>query len=209
MDDIQDSLHFQQLCARIAAGDAGARDELMHKMQQRLEFLARKMLKGFPKVRRWEETCDIVQSASIRLLRALEEVQPVTQRALYGLAAEQIRRVLLDLARHYQGPQGMGFNHASVAVTQDKFGANSTPRELDPPAPETAHTDLDRWTAFHRAIERLPAEEREVVSLTYYHGWTQLQIAEIIQVSERTVRRYWQSACLTLFDLLGGELPAE
>lgn len=209
MEDRQDSLRFQQLCARIAAGDSHARDELLHQMQQRLEFLARKMLKGFPKVRRWEETCDIVQSASIRLLRALEEVQPTTQRSLYGLAAEQIRRVLLDLARHYQGPQGMGFNHASVAAMPDNFGANSEPQVLDPTAPETSFTDLDRWTAFHCAIEKLPAEQREVVSLTYYHGWTQVQIAEIIQVSERTVRRHWQSACLSLNNLLGGEIPTE
>jgi hypothetical protein len=32
----------------------------------------------------------------MRLLRAMEDVQPASTRAFFGLAAEQIRRVLLD-----------------------------------------------------------------------------------------------------------------
>src|SRR5262249_31686133 len=30
---------------------------------------------------------------------------------------------------------------------------------------------LERWAAFHEAVETLPAEQREVVGLTFYHGW--------------------------------------
>ena len=28
--------------------------------------------------------------------------------------------------------------------------------------------------------------------LTFYHGWTQAEIAELFQVDERTIRRRWQ-----------------
>jgi RNA polymerase sigma factor (sigma-70 family) len=52
-------------------------------------------------------------------------------------------------------------------------------------------------------VDRLPAEEREVVGLVFYHGWTQAQIAELFAVDERTVRRRWRRACGTLRDLLG------
>ena len=38
-------------------------------------------------------------------------------------------------------------------------------------------------------------------------GWTQVQIAELFQVDERTIRRRWQSACLRLHQLVKGELP--
>jgi DNA-directed RNA polymerase specialized sigma24 family protein len=41
----------------------------------------------------------------------------------------------------------------------------------------------------------------------FYHGWTQAQIAELFEVDERTIRRRWQSACLRLNELVGGDLP--
>jgi RNA polymerase sigma factor (sigma-70 family) len=56
-------------------------------------------------------------------------------------------------------------------------------------------------------VECLPAEEREVVGLVFYHGWTQAKVAELFQVSERTVGRRWHSACLRLQQLLNSQLP--
>jgi DNA-directed RNA polymerase specialized sigma24 family protein len=41
----------------------------------------------------------------------------------------------------------------------------------------------------------------------FYHGWTQTQVAALFQVSDRTVRRWWRSACQRLSEELGGELP--
>jgi RNA polymerase sigma factor (sigma-70 family) len=67
--------------------------------------------------------------------------------------------------------------------------------------------DLELWCRFHEAVKELPAEEQEVVGLVFYHGWTQAQIAELLQVDERTVRRRWQSACLQLNQLVGENLP--
>ena len=67
--------------------------------------------------------------------------------------------------------------------------------------------DLDVWCRFHEAVEQLAAEEREVMGLVFYHGWTQPQIAELFQVDERTIRRRWRSACLQLHGLIGAEVP--
>src|SRR5262249_4460895 len=67
---------------------------------------------------------------------------------------------------------------------------------------------LERWAAFHEAVETLPAEQREVVGLTFYHGWTQAEIAALFAVDERTVRRRWQAACVKLNEALGGDTPA-
>ena len=41
---------------------------------------------------------------------------------------------------------------------------------------------------------RLPAAEHEAVCLRIYVELTSAQVAEILQVDERTVLRYWQSA---------------
>src|SRR5262245_330879 len=100
---------------RIRAGDPLAREELLAATCDRLRRLTRKMLKGYPGVRRWEETDDVMQNAVLRLCRALADVTPPTARDYFRLAALQVRRELLDLARHYYGPQGAGAHHASHA----------------------------------------------------------------------------------------------
>jgi RNA polymerase sigma-70 factor (ECF subfamily) len=176
---------------RMRAGDLAARDELLRNVCGRLERLAHKMLRGFPRVRRWAETDDVLQNSLLRLLRSLEEVHPASTRDFFSLAAEHIRRELLDLARHYYGPAGSGAHHASDVLPGD--GAAGEPVD-----PAETPEDLERWCAFHEAVEQLPPVERETVGLVYYHGWKQIQVAELFQVSARTVRRRWEAALVRL-----------
>jgi RNA polymerase sigma-70 factor (ECF subfamily) len=197
------SVQLQLWFERMQAGDGSARDELLRVTQDRLEQLARRMLRKFPNVRRWADSGDVFQGAVMRLLRSLEAVRPVSVRDFFNLAAVHIRRELLDLARHYGGPLGIGANHASVGPGDS--GGPAAPEAQDR-SPDVA--ELERWAALHVAVEGLPTEEREVFGLTFYHGWTQAQIAELFAVDERTVRRRWKAACLTLHHTLGGELPA-
>jgi RNA polymerase sigma-70 factor (ECF subfamily) len=195
-----ESINTAQLHAwvdRLQAGDRAARDELLRGVGHRLERLARKMLQRFPNVHRWADTGDVLQNALLRLLRALEHLRPSSVRDFFGLAAEQLRRELLDLARHFHGPQGLAAHHESHA----RDGTSSGPA-ADPPASEEDPAELERWTAFHQGVASLPAEEREVVGLIFYHGWTQPAVAELLQISERTVRRRWESALRKLCDAL-------
>ncbi|MCI0458542.1 MAG: sigma-70 family RNA polymerase sigma factor [Gemmataceae bacterium] len=190
---------------RMRAGDDSAREELFRLIAGRLEWLARKMLRRFPAVARWEETGDVLNNAVLRLLRALQEVRPDSVRGFFALAATQIRRELLDLARHYRGPHGLGANHASSpSPGRDRHGPDPAD---DSPGPADAAADLDRWAAFHQAVDGLPGEEREVFGLVFYQGWTQAESAEVLGVSERTVRRHWHAACIHLLDVLGGDFP--
>ncbi len=120
-----------QLLERMKGGDREARDELVRAFQDRLEHLAGKMLRKYPAVGRWVEAGDVHQGSILRLLRAVESVRPESTRAFFGLAAEQIRRELLDLARHFYGPHGLGANHASVGADPERSRA-----EFEPAAPE-------------------------------------------------------------------------
>src|SRR6476620_8714257 len=110
MDDPFNTTVLNDLLARARSGETAARDELIRRCSHRLELLTRKMLKTYPTVRRWEETGDVFQNAAVRLVRALNAVTPTNTREFFGLAAEQIRRELIDLARHYSGPEGHGRN---------------------------------------------------------------------------------------------------
>ena len=184
-----DTAQLHHYLDRIRAGDQEAADALMLKVCARLERLARHMLRGFPGVKRWADTDDVLQSALVRLLRALQAVRPETTRDFVNLAAVHIRRELIDLARHFRSR----INTADVAL--DEIDADNLGDELD------------LWSAFHEQVEQLPTEEREVIMLTFYHGWAQAQIAELFQVDERTVRRRWRSGCLKLSEALGGRMP--
>jgi RNA polymerase sigma-70 factor (ECF subfamily) len=201
------SFHTTQLRAwleRIRGGDAGARDELLRSVHRRLQQLAHRMLRRFPGVRRWEETDDVLQNALVRLTRALGAVEPASTREFLGLSAEQIRRELLDLARRY-GRHAKGTpGNPDTLPAPDETGPR---RPGEPAAAPADDPDLERWAAFHEAVERLPSSLREVVGLTFYHGWTQTEVAELFTVSDRTVRRWGHSACSRLHQDLGGRLP--
>ena len=186
------------LLDRVRAGDPAARDGLIRAAQERLEHLARRMLRRHESVRRWADTLDVFQNAALRLLRALEGAPAVDTRGFFNLAAAVIRRELIDQARHLHGPRGLGANHASRGPAAD---------DPDPGSGDPDPAELDRWCALHEAVERLPVEQREVFGLTFYHGWTQAHVGELLGVDERTVRRRWQAACLALNDALGGEVP--
>jgi RNA polymerase sigma factor (sigma-70 family) len=193
-----DSTDLRELVVRVQAGDRGAEDRLIRAILGRFQSLARRMLNQFPDLRQREQIEDVVQDALMRLLRALKEVTPQTSRDFFNLAAEQIRRQLLDLARHHRRATTVPLNPSDDSSSGDGAGPAD-------PAPPPA--DMDRWAQFHAAVEQLPSEQREVIGLTFYHGWTQAQIAELFQVDERTVRRRWQAACEALKRALGGQLP--
>ena len=183
---------------RMRAGDLAARDELLRAVCGRLERLARKMLRRFPNVQRWTETSDVLQSALVRLLRSLGQMEaPASVRDFFALAAEHMRRELLDLARHFASSKG------PRAVQMSQLPDFSRTPDFEPAAPAEDPSELERWCAFHDEVEKLPAEEREVVGLIFYHGWAQAEVAELFGVHERTIRRRWTSALVRLHHVLG------
>jgi RNA polymerase sigma-70 factor (ECF subfamily) len=104
----------------------------------------------------------------------------------------QIRRELVDLARHYFGAEGIGGKHLTDG---GKAVEAETDRHVEPES-------LEAWTAFHEHVDRLPAEEREVVSLLWYEGLNQHDVAAALGISLATMKRRWQSARLLLFEHL-------
>jgi RNA polymerase sigma-70 factor (ECF subfamily) len=197
---------------RLRAGDESARQGLLDCASQRLRQMARKMLRRYPRVRRWEETDDVLQNVSLRLYRTLEQVTPTSVRDFVRLASLNIRRELLDLVRHYYGPRGLGAHHAATprpgGDTLAVDSSSSPERRQDREAAETDDPSrLEAWTELHSQAGQLPEDEREVFDLLWYQGLTQAEAAELLGVNERTVKRRWQAARLHLFDALRGEMP--
>jgi RNA polymerase sigma factor (sigma-70 family) len=190
----------RDLLDRLRAGDNSARDRLIELAQGRFVALARAMLRRYPQVRRWEQTDDLLQAALLRLHRSLAEVRPEGVKHFDSLAAVQIRRELIDLARHYQGPEGLGANHHTDGASPDSRLGQIAERLGKP---ET----LEDWSAFHEAVDRLPEEERQIMDLLWYRGMTHAQAAEALDVATKTVQRRWVSARLMIRNALHGERP--
>ncbi len=185
------SSDVQHWLTRLGEGDAGARDELLNCACERLRRLTRKMLRSFPGVRQFEETDDVFQEAMLRLCGALRDVTPATVRDFFRLAALQVRRELIDLARRYGGKEPPGAPEGG----REAAGTTDDPQRLA------------AWGDFHQAIGALPDEPREVFDLLWYQGLTQAEAAGLLEVSVTTVKRRWQAARRMVFRALGGELP--
>jgi RNA polymerase sigma-70 factor (ECF subfamily) len=197
----QGNTRLEKLLDLLREGDESVRWELIEQACTRLQQLSHKMLRRYPHVRRWEQTDDVLQNALVRLHRSLLKVRPDSARHFFGLAALHIRRELIDLARHYFGPEGLGAHHATH---NERPLQEDTAQGLDFVGEPVA---VEEWAEFHEQIDSLPAEEREIVHLLYYQGVTQKETAAVLGISERTVKRRWQTAKILLYNALKQESP--
>jgi RNA polymerase sigma factor (sigma-70 family) len=99
---------------------------------------------------------------------------------------------------------GLGTNHASLAQIGPESAAALA---LDPVDHSHDPDRLADWSDFHREVEALPEEEREAFDLLFYQGLTQAAAAGLLDVSERTIKRRWQSARMRLVQTLGARMP--
>jgi RNA polymerase sigma-70 factor (ECF subfamily) len=177
------SARLQTSLDLLRHGDPAALDGLIRHTVDRLNRLTRKMLQGFPRLQRWLDSDDLLQNALLRLLQALRRHTPTSAQHFFRLAALELRRELVDLTRHYFGPEGSGANHASASgPVPDKPESTYDPQRLA------------CWTEFHRQVEALPAEERDVFELLHYQGLSQTDAAALLGLSLSTVKRRWTSA---------------
>lgn len=193
-----DSTATTELLRRFRAGDSAALNCLLERSTKRLRRLARRMLRCNPDVHRWVQTGDLVQNTLIRFLRALDNVEIESPAHYHNLAAQHLRWELRDLARHYRGPLGLGANHHTDSKKGTGIVGRSKSNDGEP-------SNMAEWAEFHAAVEQLPSEERQVFELHWYEGLRNQQIAEMLGVTERTVRRYLRSARRMLGDLLPHE----
>ena len=109
----------------------------------------------------------------------------------YGVASHLMRQILIDHARtRHAGKRGGG--KADISLEENLVVS----REREP--------DL---VALDDALERLSAldpRKTQVVELRFFGGLSVEESAEVLKVSEVTVRRDWQFAKAWLFRELGG-----
>lgn len=111
----------------------------------------------------------------------------------WGAAAEAMRRILVDRAR-YKSAQRHGGNQQKISIEGLDLGA--------------AQPD-DKILQIDEALERLRAEDPEkarIVTLKFFGGLTNQEIAACLHIGERTVERQWSFAKAWLMRAIGRQL---
>ena len=199
---------LQALLDQGAGGTDRAYEVLLAQASDRLLRLTRKMLRSYPHLQRWEQTDDVYQSAAMRLYKSLAAVKPTTVGAFWGLATTQIRRTLIDLARHHFGPEGSAAHHHSERDLKGQATEDFRPGQIVATDAGSGPDTLQEWTEFHELVETLPPDERDIFHLIWYAGLPQKDISDLMHISLPTVQRRWYAAQLKLFDMLHGQPPS-
>lgn len=112
----------------------------------------------------------------------------------FAAAAEAMRRILIDRARRRKAL---------------RHGGGQRPVDLEGIEIEAPATD-DELLAVHDALERLVAIDplkAEVVKLRFFVGLTNEKTAQVLGLSEPTVKRSWAHARAWLYREIHGEPP--
>jgi RNA polymerase sigma-70 factor (ECF subfamily) len=168
---------------------------LLGRAVRRLHFLCAGLLhRDYPRLT-WPpyglETEELLGAVVERLLKALREARPSSVRAFFALANQHIRWELNDLARRFdeRTPPVDIYENAVQAPA-------SSGSELG----QDAHRIL-------AAIDALPEDEREALSLVRIQELTHAEAAAILGVSSKTVQRRLNRALVHLSEQLKDFLP--
>jgi RNA polymerase sigma factor (TIGR02999 family) len=116
-----------------------------------------------------------------------------SSRHFYNAVAQAMRTILVDHARTKRAAKRGGADHKRVEMT-----------DVAAPMADDDSVDLE---ALDRALDRLQKEDErrhQVVMYRYFAGLSEERIAELLNVSEKTVRRDWQTAKLFLLAEMSG-----
>src|ERR1700677_2135701 len=173
-----------ELLGRIQAGDTQARDALFAAAYGELHRLAHARLRDGGRDTVMDTTC-LVHESYLRFVRA-GELRAEDRRAFFAYASQVMRSVIVNSVRE--------------RIAQTRGGA---------PPPLTLSTSLgaevpnaeETILAVHQALEALQkADPRlaQVAQMRYFGGYSEQEIAETLDITERTVQRDWEKARLIL-----------
>jgi RNA polymerase sigma-70 factor, ECF subfamily len=189
---MQTASEFTGLLDDLTGGNRTVLDALMPAMYDALAGLARKQLRG-ERPNHTLDTGALVHEAYEKLVDQ-DRVTWQSRAHFLGIAALSMRRILINYA-HKRNAQKRG-GGAPIATFEDGMSPRAVhPEEL---------IDLD--DALQR-LEALNERQSQVVTYRFYGGLTHREIAEVLGVSESTVRRDWRMARAWLSRELHHDLP--
>lgn len=162
--------------AQAREGDRGAADAVLAALYAQLKQLAHARLMragrdGF-------QTTELVHDAWLKLA-GNQALAPNDRRHLMALAAQAMRQILIDHIRQKQ---------------TDKHGGQWRALTLTEriPSPDAAQIEVLRLDGLLQSLQRFDPRAARLVELRYFGGYDESEIADLLDVSVRTVRRDWR-----------------
>ena len=168
-----------ELLAQWSKGDGEARERLLPVVYNELRNLARKCLGGQRQDQTLQSTA-LVHEAYLRLVN-VNEVQWEDRTHFFAVAAQMMRRILVDHARaRHAAKRGGG----QLTLILDDATTLSRQRSVDLIALDDALT----------ALAALDARQSQIVELRFFAGLSIEDAARVLMISPATVKREWATA---------------
>ncbi len=170
-----------QLLRAWSEGDQGALDRLMPMVYDELYRLARHYM-AVERPGHTLQATALVNEAYLRLANAEPDFKGRAH--FFAISARMMRRILVDWARS-RGAQKRGSDVPVVELDQNaalaeggvSWGASSS--------------DLIAIDDALKTLAKLDARKSEIVELRFFGGLSMKETAEVLKVSEETIRKDW------------------
>ena len=165
----------QELVRRVQRGDSAAFDLLVRKYQHRIAALISRY------VHDWSEVQDVAQDTFIRAYRAIGNFRGDAQFYTW------LHRIAVNTAKNHLVSHSRRPPTDDIEVeTAEQFESGLRLRENATPERELMRQQLEQTVM--RAVERLPEELREAISMREVEGLSYEEIAQRMQCPIGTVR---------------------
>ena len=179
-----------QALSSIDQGDRAPASQLLPLVYDLLKSRAQRLM-GHERTGHTLTPTALVHEAYLRVADRTSGFE--SRKHFYNAAAQAMRRILVEHAR---------------SRGRVKRGAGATPVSLDSlDAPDPHTVDSLDWLALDEALQALSerdARRHQVVMLRFFAGLPEAEVAKLLDVDERTVRRDWNSARLWLYGQMSG-----
>lgn len=172
-----------QLLVDWSQGDQQALDKLMPLVYEELRRLARSYMRR-EKPGHTLQTTGLVHEAYIRLVD--QKVNWQSRAHFYGIAAQMMRRILVDHANTQQRAKRGG---GAIRLSLDQY-------ELVANVPEMDVVALDEVLG---RLEKVDPQRGRIVELRFFAGLSNEEASHVLGISTATVQRQWAGARAWLF----------
>jgi RNA polymerase sigma-70 factor, ECF subfamily len=182
-----------RLLVAVRHGEPDAKERLMEVLHSELARLARRYMRG-ERLNHTLQPTALINEAYIRLL-ARESPDWQNRAHFLAHAARAMRQILVDHARAKRSDKRGGHQ---VMVSMDSVRSGADAPLAEALASPVQPADV---LALHDALEELAGldpRQAQVVELRFFGGLSEVEIAEMLRVTTRTVRRDWSTARLWL-----------
>jgi len=164
------------LLKQVAGGDAMATETLAEAVYAELRRIATRLMAH----ERSNHTLQPTQLAGEAFLNLIDQTERKWENRahFFAVAAQAMRRILVDYSRRKRSSR-RGGEWRRVELESTSVASSSR------------HEDILAIDEALERLQRIDARQSRIVELRYFGGLTETEVAKVLGISDRTVKREW------------------